>query len=270
MKLARKRLDLTLAFLIVLYAASAHADGARPAALREVGIDQKLGESLPLDLMLSDESGKSVRLGDFFGQKPVLLSLAYYHCPMLCPLVLESLVRSLRPLSWNAGEEFQVLTVSIDPKETSAQAAVRKRALVADYDRPQGASGWHFLVGDAEAIRRLTEAIGFHYKYEAESGEYAHATALFVLTPEGKISRVLYGIDHTPRDVRLAMVEASGNQIGTLADQLLLFCYHYDPATGKYGAATMTSVRIGGLLTLGGLAAFVIANLRRESPRPQA
>jgi len=240
---------------------------APPAALRDVGIEQKLDHAVPLDLTFRDESDNAVRLGDFFGQKPVLLSLAYYHCPMLCPLALDGLVRSLRPLAWDVGSEFQIVTVSVDSRETSAQAAEKKRALISDYGRPGAAQGWHFLVADADTVQHLTDAVGFHYRYDAASDQFAHATGLFVLTPQGRISRVLYGIDYAPRDLRLALVEASQRKIGTLADQLLLFCYHYDPATGKYGPAAMAAVRIGGALTLAGLVAFVAFQLRHEGSR---
>jgi len=238
---------------------------APPAALRDVGIDQKLDHAVPLDLTFRDESDNAVRLGDFFGQKPVLLSLAYYHCPMLCPLALEGLVRSLRPLTWNVGNEFQIITISIDGGETAAQAAEKKRTLISDYGRPGAAQGWHVLVGDSDTVHRLADAVGFHYRHDAASNQFAHATGLFVLTPQGRISRVLYGIDYAPRDLRLALVEASQRKIGTLADQLLLFCYHYDPATGKYGPAAMAAVRIGGALTFAGLVAFVAFQLRHES-----
>jgi protein SCO1 len=176
-------------------------------------------------------------------------------------------VRSLRPLAWNVGDEFQIVTVSIDARETSAQAAEKKRTLVSDYGRAGAAQGWHFLVGDDETVRRLADAVGFRYRYEAANDQFAHATGLFVLTPQGRISRVLYGIDYAPRDLRLALVEASEQKIGTLADQLLLFCYHYDPATGKYGPAAMAAVRIGGALTLVGLVTFVALQLRHERSR---
>jgi protein SCO1 len=262
------RFAASLWLAIGTLAAPAVADTtALPPALRDVGIEQKLDHVVPLDLSFRDESDNAVRLADFFGQKPVLLSLAYYHCPMLCPMALEGLVRSLRPLAWNVGDEFQIVTVSIDARETSAQAAEKKRTLVSDYGRAGAAQGWHFLVGDDETVRRLADAVGFRYRYEAANDQFAHATGLFVLTPQGRISRVLYGIDYAPRDLRLALVEASEQKIGTLADQLLLFCYHYDPATGKYGPAAMAAVRIGGALTLVGLVTFVALQLRHERSR---
>ncbi|MBI2963308.1 MAG: SCO family protein [Deltaproteobacteria bacterium] len=250
--------------MLVLIAAAVFAADSRPAALRDVDVVPRLDQPLPLDLELRDETGKTVRLAEFFGGPPVLLTLAYARCPMLCPMVLEGLVRSLRPLSWNVGEQFRMITVSIDPRETPEQAAARKAKLVADYGRPGAARGWHFLVGDEGAVRRLTEAVGFRYGYDAANDQYAHAAVLMALTPQGKLSRYLYGIDFTPRDVRLALVEASEGKIGTLTDRILLFCYHYDPATGKYGAAAMTGVRLAGVLTVLGIGAFVVTQIRRE------
>jgi protein SCO1/2 len=256
------RMSLVSALLAATASAS---DPAPPPGLRDVVIEQRLDQAVPLDLEFRDESDNPVRLGDFFGEKPVLLSFVYYNCPMLCPMALEGLVRSLRPLSWNVGEEFQIVTVSIDERETPAQAAERKRKIVAAYGRDRAASGWHFLVGKGDAGRRLAEAVGFRFRYDAADDQFAHATGLFVLTPLGRISRVLFGVDYAPRDVRLALVEASQQKIGTLADQLLLFCYHYDPATGRYGPAAMAGVRIGAVLTLAGLAAFIAVQLRHES-----
>jgi protein SCO1/2 len=243
---------------------AAPANTALPLELRDVGIDQKLDQSLPLDLTFRDENGETIRLGSLFGSKPVVLQFAYFHCPMLCPMALEGLVRSLRPLAWNAGEEFQIVTVSIDARETPALAAAAKRKVVDDYGRNRGAESWRFLVGEPDSVVRLTQAAGFRYRYDAAKDQFAHGAGLFIVTPKGRISRVLYGVDYMPRDLRLALVEASENKIGTLADQILLFCYHYDPATGKYGAAAMTAVRVGGLLTLFALAAFVVVELRQE------
>ncbi len=255
----------TLASLLAFAAAASANGGEPPPGLRDVGIEQRLDQAVPLDLEFRDESDNRVKLGDFFGQKPVLLSFVYYRCPMLCPMALDGLVRSLRPLSWNVGDEFEIVTVSIDEHETPAQAAETKRKIIASYGRDHAAAGWHFLAGEGDSGRRLAEAVGFHFRYDAANDQFAHATGLFVLTPLGRISRVLFGVDYTPRDVRLALVEASQQKIGTLADQLLLFCYHYDPATGKYGPAAMAGVRIGAVLTLAGLAAFIVVQLRHET-----
>lgn len=256
---------VTLASLLSFAAAASANGGAPPPGLRDVGIEQRLDHAVPLDLEFRDESDNRVKLGDFFGQKPVLLSFVYYRCPMLCPMALDGLVRSLRPLSWNVGDEFEIVTVSINEHETPAQAAETKRKIIASYGRDHAAAGWHFLAGEGDSGRLLAEAVGFHFRYDAANDQFAHATGLFVLTPLGRISRVLFGVDYTPRDVRLALVEASQQKIGTLADQLLLFCYHYDPATGKYGPAAMAGVRIGAVLTLAGLAAFIVVQLRHET-----
>ncbi len=241
----------------------------RPAILREVRFDQRLDQRLPLDLTFRDEDGKTARLGDYFGKKPIVLSFAYFRCPMLCPMVLDGLVRSLRPLSLGVGEDFDVITVSFDPRDPPALASEKKRDLVASYGRPSAASGWHFLTGTPEAVERLTEAAGFHYAYDAEHDQFAHPAGVLVLTPEGKIARYLFGVDPAPRDLRLALVEASANRIGTLADQLLLFCFHYDPASGKYGAIAMNAVRVGGIVTVLGLGLLIGGMLRSEGSRPK-
>lgn len=237
---------------------------SQPRELAHAGLDQKLDAKLPLDLRFRDEAGRNVALADYFGRKPVLLSFAYYHCPMLCPMVLEGIVRGLRPLAWNVGGEFEIVTVSIDPKETPAQAVAKKQKLVADYGRPGAADGWHFLVSDGDSVKKLAEAVGFRYEYDAAHDQFAHAAGIVIATPQGKISRYLYGIDYAPRDVKLSLVEASDGKIGSLADQILLFCYHYDPATGKYGMAAMTSLRLAGIATLVALAGFVVTQIRRE------
>jgi protein SCO1 len=243
---------------------------AVPPPLEGIGIEQRLDQPLPLDVAFRDESGKSVRLGEFFGDRPVIVTLAYYHCPMLCPMVLDGVVRSLRPLSLALGADFRAVTVSIDPNETPEQAAAKKKRIVSEFGRDGAAEDWHFLVGDEAAVRALADAIGFHYRSDPANGQFAHAAGLFVATPQGKISRVLYGIDFAPRDVRLALVEASAGKVGTIADQLLLFCYHYDAATGRYGAAAMTSLRIAALVTVVGLVGFVTTQLRRERAAPRA
>jgi protein SCO1 len=268
MKIAR--IASALATAAFALAAVAFADAERPAALRDVGIEQRLDQQLPLDLQLRDEHGNGVRLGDFFTGKPVVLDFAYYRCPMLCPMALDALVRTMRPLTLSVGEEFEIVTVSIDSRETPAAAAEKKRLLTGDYGRKSAAAGWHFLVGDADAVRRLTEAAGYRFRYDAATDQFAHATGVIVATPQGRISRYLYGIDVAPRDLRLALVEASQNRIGTLADQILLFCYHYDPTTGKYGPAAMAAVRLGGVLTLVVLGAFVGVQLRHERSQPGA
>lgn len=240
------------------------AADSRPAILREVGFDQRLGESVPLDPELRDETGKLVRLQDYFGRRPVILSLAYYRCPMLCPMTLNGLVMGLGVVSLRLGDDYTVLTVSIDSRETADLAAEKKDLTVKRFSRPGAASGWHFLTGSEDSIRRLTESVGFRYAYDAARDQYAHPAGVVILTPQGRIARYLYGIEPAPRDLQLALVEASANQIGSLADQLLLFCYEYDPASGTYGAIALRAVRIGGVATVLALAAALGLSLRRE------
>jgi protein SCO1/2 len=258
-----KRAALLLAATSLLPARGEEA--ARPPGLEEVGIAQRLGESVPMDLSLVDEDGRPVRLGDLLGGKPAILSLVYYDCPMLCTLVLDGLVSSLRTISLDVGTEFRVITVSIDPEETPALAAAKKDTVLAAYGRAGAATGWRFLTGDATSIRRLADAVGFRYRYDPATGEFAHASGVTVLTPEGRIARYLLGIAYAPRDVRLALVEASRGEIGSLADHLLLYCYRYDPATGRYGASVLLLVRALGIATVAGLTVFVIRSRRREA-----
>jgi protein SCO1/2 len=235
---------------------------ARPAALRDVAFDQRLGETLPLDAALVDESGRAVRLGDYFGRRPVVLSLAYYGCPMLCTLSLNGLASAMKTLSFDAGREFEVVTVSFEPKETPEQAASAKKTYLERYGRPEAAAGWHFLTGDAAAVAAVTRAVGFRYAWDEETRQYAHPTGVVVATPEGRIARYLYGVEYAPKDLRFALVEASAGRVGTPVDQLLLYCYEYDPVRGRYGAAIMRTVRFMGILTVLGLVAL-IAVLRR-------
>jgi protein SCO1/2 len=243
--------------------ASAATD--RAAMLAEVGIDQRLDQQVPLDLVFRDESGAAVELGRFFGRRPVVLALVYYECPMLCTLVLKGLLSSLRALSFDVGKEFDVVTVSFDPGETPALAAAKKENVLAEYRRPGAAGGWHFLTGEARSIERLAAAVGFRYRYDAASDEYAHAAAIMVLTPAGRLARYFYGVEYAPRDLRFGLIEAAAERIGTPVDQLLLYCYRYDPSTGRYSAAVMNVVRLGGLATVLGLGAFMLVLWRREA-----
>jgi protein SCO1/2 len=232
--------------------------------LREVGIDQKLDRPVPLDLEFSDEDGRTVRLGEYLGTRPVVLALVYYECPMLCTQVLNGLVGSLEALTFTPGQEFEVVVLSFDPGETPAMAAEKKRTYMRRYGRPDSASGWHYLTGREEAIAALADAVGFRYAYDEAIDQYAHPAAITVLTADGRISKYLYGIEFAPRDLRLALVEAGEGRIGTAVDQALLFCYHYDPETGTYGLVVMNLVRVGGVLTVVGLGAFILLTLRRE------
>ena len=238
----------------------------RPKMLKDVGIDQKLDALVPGDIPFVDETGKDVTIGQYFGTRPVVLALVYYECPQLCTLVLNGLVGSLETMNFDAGKEFDVVAVSFDPGETPSLAAAKKELYLKRYGRPSPTTrnGFHFLTGREESIKRLTHAIGFRYQYDASIDQFAHPAAITILTPQGHISRYLYGIEYAPRDFRLALVEAADGKIGSIADQALLFCYHYDPVTGKYGFAVMSLVRLGGILTVGAFLAFVWVSRRKE------
>jgi len=240
-----------------------------PGLLGAVAFEQRLNEAVPLDVAFRDESGAPVRLGEYFGQKPVILTLNYYECPMLCPLVLEGLLRSLRVLAFTIGEQFDIVTVSIDPSESPALAAAAKTRYLHEYGRPAAADGWHFLTGEASAIERLTAAVGFHYAYDAAQDQYAHAAGIIVLTPQGRIARYLYGLEFAPRDLRLALVEAAAERIGSPVDQLLLYCYQYDPATGKYSMVVRNVLRLAALATVLSLGVLMVVMFRRERPRSE-
>ena len=251
-----------------LLGATAHAAAdEKPDILRNVGFDQRLGAQVPLDLAFRDETGSPVKLGDYLGDKPVLLVPAYYECPMLCTIVLNGVTSALRALPFDVGREFRVVTFSFNPHETSELAAAKKATYIEDYRRPGAAAGWHFLTGDEPSIAALTQAIGFRYVWDEASKQYAHASGIVVLTPGGRISHYFFGVEFSPRDLRLALVEASGERIGSLVDQLLLFCFHYDPATGRYSRVALNAVRAGGVLTLAALVGFVVLMLRRDAIR---
>ena len=240
-----------------------------PPALRDVRLEQKLDQQLPLDLVFRDESGQEVKLGQYFGQKPVVLALVYYDCPMLCTQVLNGMVTSFRVLPFQIGKEFDVVTVSFDPRETSALAASKKKVYVNYLPAKMqtgAANGWHFLTGDEANIAKLTDAVGFRYHYDEATKQFAHASGIMVATPHGKLSRYFYGIEYAPRDLRLGLIESSANKIGSPADQLLLYCYHYDPATGKYGAAVMKIMRIAGVITVLAIVAMLFA-LKGRRPK---
>jgi protein SCO1 len=238
--------------------------GVRPSLLKEVGIDQKLNQSIPLDLEFRDEHGKPVRLGEYFGQKPVILSMVYYNCPMLCTQVLNGLESSLKLIPMDIGKQFNVVTVSIDPTERPVLAEAKQALYTGLYGRPDAAQGWHFLTGDEQQVRRLANALGFRYAYDPDSKQFAHASAIMLLTPEGKISRYFYGIQFPSRDMRLGLVEASEGKIGTPVDQVLLFCYHYDPSTGKYGLLISRLVQLAGAVTVLAIASLVLVLYKKE------
>jgi len=237
----------------------------RPPGLANVGIEQHLNEQIPPDLTFRDESGKTVRLGDYFGKRPMILNLVYYNCPMLCGEVLSGLTSTLRVLKFDLGREFEVITVSFDPRETPQIAAEKKKQYLERYGRKGAEQGWHFLTGQQDAIAALTKSAGFQYEYDAKTDQFAHTTAIMVLTPRGKIAQYYYGVEYAPKDLRLGLIEASQNKIGNLVDQVLLYCYHYDPATGKYGAVIMGVVRLAGLATILFLGAFIVIMFRRDT-----
>ncbi|UCE02921.1 MAG: SCO family protein [Candidatus Latescibacterota bacterium] len=252
------------ALLLALLAAPAAAQPGVPTPLREVGFDQNLGGSVPLDARFSDEQGNEVELGRFFGERPVILSLVYYECPMLCSMALNGLVGSLRVLDESIGDEFEVVTVSFDPEETSALAAGKKQSYVASYAREGAADAWHFLTGEAESIRELTNAVGFRYVYDEQTAQFAHAAGIVLLTPEGKIARYFYGIEYPGRDLRLGLVEASEGRIGNVVDQVLLYCFQYNPETGSYAAVALNIVRLAAVLTIVGIALLLLVLRRGE------
>ncbi len=268
LRLALLLLTVPGAFALPAVAQDSLPQNGRPQLLRDVGIDQKLNEQVPLDLHFRDEMDRTVALREYFSGKPVILTLVYYECPMLCTQVLNGALRSMQGIPMDVGKQFNVVTVSINPREKPPLAASKKRIYIGLYGRPDAAEGWHFLTGDPPSIEKLAQAVGFRYAYDPKSGQYAHASAIMVLTPGGRLSRYFYGIQYPSRDLRLGLVEASAGKIGTPVDQLLLFCYHYDPATGKYGVAILNVVRAGALLTVVILAVFLIVLFRREPRVP--
>ncbi len=263
---------LPAAALAVILIAAAPAVAERteplPEALEGVGITERLEAPLPLDLVFTDENGEAVRLGDYFAaDRPVILNLGYYACPMLCGLVLNGLVESLRPLEWTPGQEFAIVTVSIDPRESDRLARLKKQTYLEEYGRPSAASGWHFLTGDEAAIAALTEAVGFGFRWNEARQEWAHAAAIFVVTPEGLVSRYLYGIEYDTQTLRLSLSEASAGHIGSTVDRILLYCFHYDSSTGRYAPAAANLMRAGGLLTVIVLGGTLATWWRRDRRR---
>jgi protein SCO1/2 len=241
-----------------------------PGILGKVRIDQRIGETIPLDLIFTDETGRQIRLGELFGKRPVILALVYYECPMLCTQVLNGLVSALGVMNFEPGREFDVVAVSFNPKEGPGLASQKKANYVERYGRPHTAAGWHFLTGSADSIARLTDAVGFRYEYDEEIRQFAHGAGIEVLTPKGTLSKYFYGIEFSARDIRLGLIEASEERIGTAIDDVLLFCYHYDPSTGKYGATVLGLVRLGAVATVLAFLAFLTVSLRRDRSIGQA
>jgi len=242
--------------------------GVQPADLQKVAFEQRLNAQIPLDAVFKDESGRDVALGDYFRHgKPVLLTLVYYDCPMLCTLVLNGLAGAMKGMSLEPGKDYELVTVSFNPRETPALAAEKKATYIKRYGHAEAAGAWHFLTGNDESIKRLTEAVGFHYVYDQATGQYAHATGIMIATPDGHLSKYLYGIEYAPREIRMALVDGSGGKIGTPVDRVLLYCYHYDPKTGKYGLVVMNVIRLAGLVTVVVLGSFVAVMASRERRR---
>jgi protein SCO1 len=239
--------------------------GVRPELLKDVAVEQKLDSAIPLGLTFKDENGTAVELRQYFRSKPVILSLVYYQCPMLCTQVLNGLERSLKELSLNVGQDFTVVTVSIDPTERPVLALAKQQLYTGLYGRPGAAQGWHFLTGDEPQIEQLASAVGFRYAYDPDSKQFAHASVIMLLTPDGRISRYFYGITYPSRDLRLGLIDASQRKIGSpVVDAVLLFCYHYDPQTGKYGLVISHVIQIAGGVTVLAIAGLIFVLGRRE------
>jgi protein SCO1 len=235
-----------------------------PQLLTEIGLDQKLDAQLPLDLGFVDEAGRAVTLGDYFGKRPVVLTLVYYECPMLCTQVLNGLASAIGVLQFDVGQEFDIVTVSFDPGETPELARAKKAAYLERYKRPGAAAGWHFLTGSPKSIEALTKAVGFRYAYNASIDQFAHVSGIMVATPAGRLSHYFYGIEYGPRDLRLALIEAGDRKIGSPVDQLLLYCFHYDPKSATYSVAVMRLVRSAGIATVLAIVAGIVVMRRRD------
>jgi protein SCO1 len=238
-----------------------------PKPLREIGFDQNIGQRMPLDVPFTDESGRTVRLGDYFGARPVVLVFAYYDCPMLCTQVINGLASALDVLSLAPHKDFEIVTISFNPKDTPATAAAKKAAYLQRYRKDGAAEGWHFLTGDQPSIDRVTKAAGFRYVWDTDTKQFAHPTGVIVLTSDARLARYLFGIEYGPRDLRYALVEASNGALGNVADALLLYCYHYDPMTGRYGFIIMRAIRLAGVATVLALVSFIVFMVRTERRR---
>jgi protein SCO1/2 len=237
----------------------------KPEQLEDVGFKQRLNEQLPLDETFKDEYGRTVKLGQYFNKsRPVVLAFVYYDCPMLCSQVMRGISASLRALPFSAGQEFDVVLISFDPKDTPAKALAKKQQHLAQWRAESSSGGWHLLTGEPPAIEKVTRAAGFTYEYDPKTGQFAHVSGVLVATPSGMLSRYFYGVEYSPKELRMAIVDSGQGKVGSLIDELLLYCYHYDPETGRYGAAVMNLVRIGGVLTVGAMATFIVMMRRRD------
>ena len=238
---------------------------AVPPQLVDVTFEQRLNQPLPLDTPFRDETGRAVTLGDYFGQRPVVLAFVYYQCPMLCTQVMNGISSALKVVPFTPGRDFEVVYVSFDPRDTPQAAVEKKTALLADYQQTNTAAGWHFLSGDEASIRQVTSAAGFNYRWDEATGQFAHVSGVLVATADGRLSRYFYGVEYSPKELRMALVESGDGKVGSLVDTLLLYCYHYNPAAGRYGAIAMNLVRLGGAITALFLGGFIFLMRRRES-----
>jgi protein SCO1/2 len=252
------------ALVCLATAIALQAQRTLPAQFQGIGIEQRLNAQLPLDAMFFDENGVRLPLGSFFHKRPVVLALVYYECPMLCSEILTGVVSGLRPLSLQAGRDFDVLAISINPNETPQEAIAKRDFYTRRYSRSGNVDGWHFLTGHENAIQAVADAAGFHYRYDPRTDTFIHASGIMVVTPEGRLARYLYGVDYAPKDLKLSLIEAANRRIGSPVDQILLFCYHYDPITGKYGAIAINSLRAGAVITVLVLAAVLTMFWRKE------
>lgn len=258
-------MKLFLVITLTALACTAGADNTTlPPKLRDVGIDQHLGAQLPLDARFQDENGSSVTLGSFFHRKPVVLALVYYECPMLCNRIMAGMASALVPLRMKAGKDFEVVAVSINPKETPAEAAAKRDLVTSEYSGKRGSPGWHFLVGKPDSIAAVANAVGFHYHWDPETQMYIHASGIMIATPDGVLSRYFYGVEYSPTDLKLGLIDSAGGGVGSPVDKVLLFCYHYDPATGKYGAVVMNILKAGAGATLLVFGTALLLLWRRE------
>jgi protein SCO1/2 len=239
-----------------------------PPQFKAVTFAQRLNQQMPLDTQLKDEAGRTVSFGDYFGQKPVVLAFVYYQCPMLCPMTLNGISSALKALPFRPGKDFELVIVSFDPRDTPETANAKKQAHLSHWKASETAAGWHFLTGDEPAIRTLTSAAGFTYQWDETTGQFAHVSGLLTLTPDGRLARYFYGVEYSPKELRLALVESGQGRIGSKVDELLLYCFNYDPATGRYGWAVITLIRIGGLFTVAAVIGFIVTMRRRERRAP--
>jgi len=266
----RMRVKTVLILFSALCALAARAQSLTENQLLDIRFDQKLGSQISLDLHFRDENGKDVALGDYFGKKPVVLVLGYYGCPMLCTLTFNGMVEGMNDMKWSIGDQFNIVQVSINPKETPVLAAAKRQNYLKQYGRPEAAGGWHFLTGNEPQIRKLADEVGFHYAYDSSVQQYAHPSGLVILTPDGKVSKYFFGVKFSPPELYASLRDASQHNVGSPIERLVLLCFHYSPIKGKYGALIMTVIRILGAATLAAMAWLFIAMIRRERKRRKA